>query len=99
MLTTYPYVPIGGEMGMNCAVMSYNGSLFVGFTGDAQAIPDLDRLAALFSESFAQLRDAVGVPVPGSKRPRRKRVTSKAVEAAAAGVPREESRQAAVAVA
>ena len=37
----YPYVPIGGEMGMNCAVMSYNGTLFVGFTGDAKAIPDL----------------------------------------------------------
>ncbi len=99
MLTTYPYVPIGGEMGMNCAVMSYNGSLFVGFTGDAQAIPDLDRLAALFSESFAQLRDAVGVPVPDGKRPRRKRVTSKAVEEPAASVPREEGRQAAVAVA
>ena len=39
MLSSYPYVPIGGEMGMNCAVMSYNGTLFVGFTGDAQAIP------------------------------------------------------------
>ncbi len=40
MLSTYPYVPIGGEMGMNCAVMSYDGTLFVGFTGDAKAIPD-----------------------------------------------------------
>jgi len=63
MLSSYPYVPIGGEMGMNCAVLSYNGSLFVGFTGDAQAIPDLSQLPKFFNESFAELRAAVGVPI------------------------------------
>jgi WS/DGAT/MGAT family acyltransferase len=72
LLSTYPCVPIGGEMGMNCAVMSYNGTLFVGFTGDALAIPDLSSLAAFFSESFAELRDAVVVQSPKSKQPRRK---------------------------
>jgi diacylglycerol O-acyltransferase / wax synthase len=71
MLSTYPCVPIGGEMGMNCAVMSYDGVLFVGFTGDAQAIPDLSSLAAFFTESFAELRDAV-IHAPKSKPPRRK---------------------------
>ena len=43
MLSTYPYVPIGGEMGMNCAVMSYNGTLFVGFTGERKGDPRLVR--------------------------------------------------------
>ncbi len=61
LLASYPYVPIGGEMGMNCAVLSYNGKLFAGFTGDAQAVPDLSRLAGFFKESFAELREAVGV--------------------------------------
>jgi diacylglycerol O-acyltransferase len=79
MLSSYPYVPIGGEMGMNCAVMSYNGSLFVGFTGDAPAIPDLGRLGKLFSESFAELRDAVVVPEVKTERPRRKAAAKKKV--------------------
>jgi diacylglycerol O-acyltransferase len=73
MISAYPYVPIGGEMGMNCAVMSYDGKLFVGFTGDAKAIPDLSSLPALIAESFAELRDAVGVHIPKVKRPRPKR--------------------------
>jgi len=72
MLATYPCVPIGGEMGMNCAVMSYNGTLFVGFTGDAQAIPDISSLPTLLTASFAELRDAVVVPAPASERPRAK---------------------------
>jgi len=82
MVSSYPCVPIGGEMGMNCAVLSYDGTLFVGFTGDAQAIPDLAVLATLFSESFAELRDAVGIHLSTPEAPRRK--TRKA-----AGKPRQ----------
>ena len=94
MLSSYPYVPIGGEMGMNCAVMSYNGTLFVGFTGDAKAIPDLSELPGFFSESFAELREAAGVHIPKSvhipkKKPRPKVKVAvrkaKAVSAAHAG--------------
>jgi diacylglycerol O-acyltransferase len=77
MLSSYPYVPIGGEMGMNCAVLSYNGTLFVGFTGDAQAIPDLSLLSAFFVQSFAELRDAAGIHIPPKKRERSKVVRSK----------------------
>jgi len=72
MIASYPCVPIGGEMGMNCAVMSYDGKLFVGFTGDAQAIPDLPRLAEFFTQSFVELRDAAGVRIPKPKKPRPK---------------------------
>jgi WS/DGAT/MGAT family acyltransferase len=74
MLSSYPYVPIGGEMGMNCAVLSYDGALFVGFTGDARAIPDIERLPVFFRESFEDLKRAVGLHVPKQKvsRPKRK---------------------------
>jgi hypothetical protein len=51
-------------MGMNCAVMSYNGTMFVGFTGDAHAIPDISSLAVFFSESFAELRAEVNGATP-----------------------------------
>jgi diacylglycerol O-acyltransferase len=85
MLSSYPCVPIGGEMGMNCAVMSYDGHLFVGFTGNAEAIPDLPRLVEFFNQSFVELRDAVGVRIPKVKRsrPKRKAAVKKVQEAPA----------------
>jgi diacylglycerol O-acyltransferase len=68
MLRLYPYVPIGGEMGLNCAMMSYNGSAYFGFTGDAQAAPHLHRLEKFLRVSFAELQKAVGIRL---RRPRR----------------------------
>ncbi len=61
MLRLYPYVPIGGEMGLNCAMMSYNGIAYFGFTGDAQAAPHLHRLEKFLKLSFAELKKAVGI--------------------------------------
>jgi diacylglycerol O-acyltransferase len=82
LLSCYPYVPIGGEMGMNCAVLTYDGTAYFGFTGDAQAIPDLERLDELLLKSFRELRKAFGVRA----RPRRRRSRSKK-QAAAARTP------------
>jgi diacylglycerol O-acyltransferase len=70
LLSCHPYVPIGGEMGMNCAVLTYDGTAFFGFTGDAHSIPDLRVLDKLLSASFAELLKAVGVR---QTRPSRKR--------------------------
>jgi hypothetical protein len=70
MLSCYPYVPIGGEMGMNCAVLTYNGTAYFGFTGDAQAIPDLELLVGLLKTSFDELSKASGVPPAPRKRSR-----------------------------
>jgi diacylglycerol O-acyltransferase len=70
LLSCYPYVPIGGEMGMNCAVMTYNGTAFFGFLGDAHAVPDLERLERFVSESFEKLQEAAGVRAGRSKRSR-----------------------------
>ncbi|HEX8926001.1 MAG TPA: WS/DGAT domain-containing protein, partial [Terriglobales bacterium] len=77
LLSAYPYVPIGGEIGMNCAVLSYNGTLFVGFTGDAPAIPDIAKLAESFQESFVDLRNAMLAPLPEKKKGEPKRFTKK----------------------
>ncbi len=72
LLACHPYVPIGGEMGMNCAVLTYDGNAFFGFTGDAQAIPDLKLLDKFLSASFAELLKAVRF-----RRPRRNPVRTK----------------------
>ena len=64
MLACYPYVPIGGEMGMNCAVLTYNGTAYFGFTGDAHAIPDLPSLRKSLLAGFARLEKEAGIRAP-----------------------------------
>jgi diacylglycerol O-acyltransferase / wax synthase len=59
MLRWYPYVPVGGEMAVNCAILSYDGNVYFGFSGDVHAAPDLRRLEGFLKASFAELRDAV----------------------------------------
>jgi diacylglycerol O-acyltransferase / wax synthase len=77
MLKWYPYVPVGGEMPLNCAILSYDGMMYFGFSGDVHAAPDLRRLEELLAASFAELRSAVGIePTPRSKK--KKAVVEKA---------------------
>ncbi len=64
MLSWYPYVPIGGEMAVNCAILSYNGSMYFGFSGDVHAAPDLRRLETLLRLSFTELQEATRVGPP-----------------------------------
>jgi diacylglycerol O-acyltransferase len=64
MLDWYPYVPIGGEMTVNCAVLSYNSITYFGFSGDLHAAPDLARLEPLLRRSFLELRRAAGISSP-----------------------------------
>jgi len=59
MIDWYPYVPVGGEMAVNCAVLSYSGTVYFGFSGDVQAASDLRRVEKLLQASFRELRDAV----------------------------------------
>ncbi len=58
MLRWYPYVPIGGEMGINVAILSYDGNAYIGFSGDVHAAPDLVRMEKFVSTSFAELKTA-----------------------------------------
>lgn len=55
MLSWYPYVPIGGEMGVNTAILSYNGNAYFGFSCDVGAVPDPENLEKFVRESFAEL--------------------------------------------
>jgi diacylglycerol O-acyltransferase / wax synthase len=73
MLHCYPYVPVGGEMAVNCAILSYNGTVYFGFSGDVHAAPDLKRMEKLLKENFMELRSAVGIRPPQTKKVRRKR--------------------------
>ena len=84
MLSWYPYVPIGGEMGLNCAILSYNGTAYFGFTCDVGAVPDPEHLEKFVTMSCAELRKAGKSSKPAvnspaetkpaeRKRPRRQR--------------------------
>ncbi len=78
MLDWYPYVPIGGEMTVNCAVLSYNGVTFFGFSGDVKAAPDLLQIERLLRMSFAELCQVAAAVGQRTKPPRR----TEAVQAA-----------------
>jgi diacylglycerol O-acyltransferase len=58
MIACYPHVPTGYELGVNCAVQSYNGQLFCGFTADANVVPDVGRLRDFMRQSFSELEKA-----------------------------------------
>lgn len=73
LLHCYPYVPVGGEMAVNCAILSYNGTVYFGFSGDVHAAPDLRKLEKLLRESFTDLRTAVGIKTAEPAKPRYKR--------------------------
>jgi len=69
-------MPIAWNMGIGCAVMSYDQRLFVTFVADAAAAPDVSVFARFMEESYTELRTAAGVlpaeeeasdvPAPGS---------------------------------
>jgi diacylglycerol O-acyltransferase len=61
MLRWYPYVPIGGEMGINTAILSYDGMVYFGYSGDVHAAPDLQRLEKFTERSFADVLKAAGL--------------------------------------
>jgi diacylglycerol O-acyltransferase len=77
MTSWYPYVPVGGEMAVNCAVLSYDGNIGFGFSGDVHAAPDLRRMEDFLKGSFAELREAAGI-VPPKKSPRARKPRAKA---------------------
>jgi diacylglycerol O-acyltransferase len=82
MLSCYPYVPIGGEMGINCAVLTYNGTAFIGLTSDVHAVPDLPILERFLSQSFVELAKAAGLKPARPKREAPKRKAKSKVAAA-----------------
>ena len=80
MIDWYPYVPVGGEMALNCATLSYNGATYFGFSGDVHAAPDLNCLEGLLQLSFRELQQAAGIRPPRIKKVSRRKRADKAVE-------------------
>jgi len=56
MLASYPQVPTGYDLGVGCAVHSYDGKLFFGLLADTQAAPDVERLRDFLGLSFDELK-------------------------------------------
>ena len=84
MLHCYPYVPVGGEMALNCAILTYNGTAYFGFSGCSHAAPDLRRLEKFLQVSFTELREAAGVKAPPKQvKKKAKRVRAQAKVASA----------------
>jgi WS/DGAT/MGAT family acyltransferase len=58
MLEVYPVIPLTSGTAVTIGVTSYDGSLYYGFNGDRDAMPDLEVLAQCLEESLAELRGA-----------------------------------------
>jgi diacylglycerol O-acyltransferase len=57
MVAYHPFVPIDHGMRVGTAILSYNGALSFGITGDFDTSPDVDLLAAAIAEGVIELRD------------------------------------------
>ena len=59
MLAQYPFVPIGYGLGLGCAILSYNQTLYFGLSSDAQAMSDVEKFKEVLDEVFADLKAVV----------------------------------------
>ena len=57
-MEAFPYVPIFANNPVGVAVLSYNGQLNFGLTGDWDLVPDLNELAEGIAEGLAELDGA-----------------------------------------
>jgi hypothetical protein len=57
-------VPLGGNLRLGVAILSYNGKISFGLVGDFDAMPDLEALADDFEAALVELEEAAGIDVP-----------------------------------
>lgn len=69
VLEVFPYVGLAENLGLTIAVISYDGQMLFGITGDRDLLPDLAALAGLVSKAFVELEEVVGAA--GRKRQKR----------------------------
>jgi WS/DGAT/MGAT family acyltransferase len=70
LLSVYPMVPLAKRQSVCFAIMSYNGQVNFGLTGDYDAMADLDALAGDVSFSIEEIGDAAASTESGSRRRR-----------------------------
>jgi WS/DGAT/MGAT family acyltransferase len=68
MLEYFPFVPIGGGLRTGVAILSYNGKVGFGVTGDWDTVPDLEVLAVGIEHGMAQLLRAASAPPVASRK-------------------------------
>jgi WS/DGAT/MGAT family acyltransferase len=61
VLATYPAMPLARTVALSIGATSVAGTMAFGLTGDRDAMPDLDRLAAAIEDQVAALAKAAGV--------------------------------------
>jgi len=61
MLEVYPIVPLGGNLTVGVAALSYDGQMHIGLYADRDRCPDLQTLADGMRQSFAEMIGAAGV--------------------------------------
>ncbi|HKH88710.1 MAG TPA: wax ester/triacylglycerol synthase family O-acyltransferase [Acidimicrobiales bacterium] len=57
MLEYRPYVPISHGLRVGTAILSYNGNIFFGVTGDYETMPDVGVLATAVASGIDELRE------------------------------------------
>jgi WS/DGAT/MGAT family acyltransferase len=67
VLEAFPYVPVVDGMALTIAVLSYNGQLGFGITGDRDVLPDIDLIGVAIEAAFVELEDAVLAKQPKPK--------------------------------
>ncbi|MGB7981767.1 MAG: wax ester/triacylglycerol synthase family O-acyltransferase, partial [Candidatus Nanopelagicales bacterium] len=60
MLEMFPYIPVALGVRISIGIMSYDGHVAIGVTGDYDAVPDLDLLCTAIEDSLAELVSTVG---------------------------------------
>jgi len=87
MLSCYPSIPLGGDMGFSSAVLSYNGVAHFAFCGYQNAITDIAVVEKLLATSFAELCKGAGVCIPRKQPDIKRKQPDKARSANESGVP------------
>lgn len=58
MLESFPFIPLGGNLTVGVAALSYDGALYLGMVADPRTCPDLDVLVKAIDDAFAELLGA-----------------------------------------
>jgi hypothetical protein len=61
LLATCPVLPLAENVGLSLAVTSLAGTMAFGLTGDWDALPDIDFMAAALEEALDEISKAAGV--------------------------------------
>jgi diacylglycerol O-acyltransferase / wax synthase len=85
LLDIWPFVSVYHSLGLNIAIVSYNGNVFFGMLADRDLVPDLADFAKHLEQSIADFRDAALVKhAPavsrGKRSPRAARARKKAAK-------------------